>query len=257
MKENHVKKTLEDQRTSIGTMVFEFGTTELARILALAGAEFALFDQEHNGWGEETLRMLVATMRATEVVPLVRVAGSSYSQLTRPLDIGAMGVVVPMVETEAQAREIIACTKYPPVGRRGVGIRFRDEFEDGGLGPTLAARNRETLVAVQIETARGVDEAEAIAAVEGIDCLWIGYHDLTTSLGIPDQYEHPSYLDAVGQVTSAAHANGKALGRVATDIEEAQTLIRSGFRLLAYGTDIGVYERALRSALEELRSSGV
>jgi 2-dehydro-3-deoxyglucarate aldolase/4-hydroxy-2-oxoheptanedioate aldolase len=235
-------------------MVFEFGTTGLARILAMAGAEFVLFDQEHNGWGVERIQLMIATARTTDVVPLVRVAGSSYSQLTQPLDVGAMGIVVPMVESEAQAREIVACAKYPPEGRRGVGIPFRDALDPGGLGPTLAGRNDQLLIAAQIETAAGVEEVDAIAAVDGIDCLWIGYHDLTTSLGVPGDYQDPAYRMAVARIRDATFRNGKALGRVATDMSEAKELLAAGVRLLTYGSDIGLYEGALRAALDEVRS---
>jgi 2-dehydro-3-deoxyglucarate aldolase/4-hydroxy-2-oxoheptanedioate aldolase len=254
MRENTVKRTLTEGGTSVGTMVFEFGTTGLARILAMAGADFALFDQEHNGWGVERLKVVIATARATDVVPFVRVAGSSYSQLTQPLDVGAMGIVVPMVETEAQAKEIIASVKHPPIGRRGVGILFRDEYHQHGLGATLAARNDETLIAVQIETAAGLEEVEAIAAVDGIDCLWIGYHDLSTSLGVPGDYEHPAYREAIDRVRNAALVNGKVLGRVATDVGEAKKLLNDEVRLLAYGSDIGLYELALRAGLADVRT---
>ena len=255
MKDNPLKTTLAEGGTCLGTMVFEFGTPNLVRLLAMAGADFVLFDQEHNGWGVEQLKPLIASARGTDVVPLVRVAGSSYTQLTQPLDVGASGIVVPMVESEEQAREIVACAKYAPMGRRGVGILFRDEHDSRGLGSTLAARNEQTFVAVQIETAAGVRAVDAIAAVDGIDCLWIGYHDLTTSLGIPGDYDHQDYREAVARVRDAASSNGKALGRVATDLAEAKHLLSDGVRLLAYGSDIGLYEQALRTALVDIRST--
>jgi 2-dehydro-3-deoxyglucarate aldolase/4-hydroxy-2-oxoheptanedioate aldolase len=257
MKENTVKTTLANGGTAVGTMVFEFGTPGLVRILAMAGADFVLLDQEHNGWGVEQLKPVIAVARGTDVVPLVRVAGSAYSQLTQPLDVGAAGIVVPMVDSEEQAREIVACVKYAPMGRRGVGIPFRDDHDPRGLRSTLAARNDQTLVAAQIETAEGVRAADAVASVSGIDCLWIGYHDLSTSLGVPGEYEHQEYREAVAQVRDAALRHGKALGRVATDLEEARGLLKDGFRLLAYGSDISLYEQALRSALDDVRSASV
>jgi 2-dehydro-3-deoxyglucarate aldolase/4-hydroxy-2-oxoheptanedioate aldolase len=108
---------------------------------------------------------------------------------------------------------------------------------------------------VQIETAAGVRVVDAIAAVDGIDCLWIGYHDLTTSLGIPGDYDHPDYREAVARVRDAASSNDKALGRVATDLAEAKELLGEGVRLLAYGSDVGLYEQALRTALIDIRST--
>src|SRR5690348_17458426 len=100
-------------------MVFEFRTPGIGRIAAAAGAEFAIFDLEHTGWSDETIGMLIATSRAADLVPMVRVPATQYHLLSRPLDLGAMGLMVPMVETAEQARSIVQFAKYPPMGRRG------------------------------------------------------------------------------------------------------------------------------------------
>src|SRR5947209_8678849 len=119
MRTNSVKQKLRAGGTAIGTMVFEFATTGIARIAAAAGAEFVLFDMEHTGWSMETIRQLLATARGADLAPMVRVPATEYHFLARVLDIGAMGLMVPMVETVEQARLIVQFTKYPPTGRRG------------------------------------------------------------------------------------------------------------------------------------------
>src|SRR5215210_3617659 len=118
MRPNRVKRRLSEGGVSIGTFVLEFATTGMARIAAEAGAEFAVFDMEHTGWTMETVRMLLATARPTEMVPVVRVPATEYHFIARALDMGAMGVMVPMVESAEQARRIVASAKYPPEGRR-------------------------------------------------------------------------------------------------------------------------------------------
>src|SRR3712207_3817381 len=122
MRDNPVKKTLASGGVALGTMVFEFNTTGIARIAAVAGAEFAIFDQEHTGWSVETIRMLVATSGAANLVPMVRVPAAQSHLIARPLDVGVRGVMAPLVEGVEQARMIVSSEKYPPVGRRGAAF---------------------------------------------------------------------------------------------------------------------------------------
>ncbi len=121
MRENKVKRTLMQGGVSVGTMALEFATTGLGRICASAGVEFCVFDMEHSGWTMETIKMLMATSRSADLVPLVRPPVSEYHFIARALDIGAMGIVVPFINTAEQARDLVRYCKYPPlaaVGRR-------------------------------------------------------------------------------------------------------------------------------------------
>src|SRR5947209_8462432 len=122
MRPNHVKRTLAEGGVSVGTFLLEFSTTGIGRLAAGAGAEFAVIDMEHTGWGTDTVRMLVATTRPTSMEPVVRVPTAEYHFIARALDLGATGIMVPMVETEEQAIRIVQSAKYPPVGRRGAAF---------------------------------------------------------------------------------------------------------------------------------------
>lgn len=256
MKLNPVKKKLQAGSTALGTMVFEFATTGIARIAASAGAEFVIFDMEHTGWNMETIRMLMATSQGQGFTPMVRVPATEYHFLARALDVGAMGLMVPMVETPDQAKLIVQSAKYPPVGRRGAAFGVaHDDYQGGDAIAKMRSANDEVLLIAQIETARGLDNLEAIAAVPGIDVLWIGHHDLTNSMGIPGQFEHPRYLEAVERVVDAAKRNNKAAGFMAPTVEMGQALLRQGFRILAFGGDLWIYQQALRQGLAALRSS--
>ena len=255
MRTNQVKRTLAEGGVSIGTMVFEFNTPGIGRIASGAGAEFIVYDMEHTGWSIETIRMLMATTRAAETVPLVRVPAIQYHLLSRPLDVGAMGLMMPMVETEEQARLIVRSTKYPPDGARGSAFTLaHDDYTGGDLVAKMRQANDEILLLAQIETAAGVEQAERIAAVEGIDVLWIGHFDLTTSLGIPGQFTHPDYLRALDQVLAACHRHGKTPGIMATEVEGARSLLEQGFRALAYSGDLWIYAQALREGIDALRT---
>ncbi|MBI3988308.1 MAG: aldolase [candidate division NC10 bacterium] len=237
-------------------MVFEFNTPGIARIAAAAGAEFVLFDMEHTGWTVETVRMLMATSRAADLVPLVRVPATQYHLLAGPLDVGVMGLMVPMVESEEQARFIVQSAKYPPQGCRGAAFGIaHDDYQGGDIVAKMQSANQEQLLIALIETVQGVENVEKIAGVEGIDVLWIGHFDLTNSMGIPGQFTHPEYLHAVDRVLEACRRHGKAPGFMVSSVEEGISLLAKGFRCLAYWGDLWIYGHALRQGISAIRAS--
>ncbi len=253
MRINTVKRALAAGDVAIGTMMFEFATPGIGRIAAEAGAAFVMYDMEHSGWSIETIRMLMATTRAADTVPLVRVPAIQYHLLARPLDAGAMGLMIPMVETEAQARSIVRSARYAPDGARGMAFAIaHDDYVDGDIVAKMRSANDEVLLIAQIETVAGVDQVDRIAAVDGIDVLWIGHFDLTASLGIPGQFEHPDYLRSVDRVLDACHRNGKTAGIMATDVASGQSLLRQGFRAIAFGGDLWIYGQALKEGIGAL-----
>jgi 2-keto-3-deoxy-L-rhamnonate aldolase RhmA len=255
VKQNRVKRALEAGGTAVGAFIFEFCTTGIGRIAASAGADFVLFDLEHTGWSLETVRPAILAAKARDIVPFIRVPATEYHLIARPLDIGAMGVMVPMVETGEQAGRIVSFAKYPPDGERGFGLLYSDEVEGGDTAATMMAANREQLLIALVETAKGVEQAHEIASLDGIDVLWIGHNDLTNSFGIPGQFEDARYLEAVEHVLAACNEHGKAAGMTATDIEEGRSLLERGFRCVGLG-DVWVYEHALRQIIEGLRETG-
>jgi 2-keto-3-deoxy-L-rhamnonate aldolase RhmA len=272
VRSNPLKKKLREGGVALGTLVLEFATTGIARIAATAGAEFVLFDMEHTGWSMETIRVLLATASpphpsplsprgkgeegGANLVPMVRVPATEYHFIARVLDTGAMGIMVPMVESAEQARLIVQSAKYPPIGRRGAAFGVaHDDYQPGDVGAKMRSANEETLLIAQIETARGIDNVEAIATVEGIDVLWIGHNDLTNSLGIPGEFDHPRYHEAVERVLNAARRHGKAAGFMATGIEQGRSLLAQGFRIMAYGGDVWIYQQGLREGIAALRAS--
>jgi 2-keto-3-deoxy-L-rhamnonate aldolase RhmA len=261
MRPNPVKHKLRAGKASVGHMVFEFATTGIARITAAAEAEFVIYDMEHTGWSVETIRMLLATSRADSAdpnatVPMVRIPATEYHFMARVLDMGAMGLMIPMVETPEQARHIVQSTKYPPAGRRGAAFALNhDDFRGGDTLAKMRTANDEILLIAQIETARGLDNLEAIASTPGIDVLWIGHNDLTNSMGIPGQFEHPRYLEAIARVLDAAARHGKAGGFMATSVDIGKSLLAQGFRMISYGGDVWLYQQALRDGLSALRGS--
>jgi 2-keto-3-deoxy-L-rhamnonate aldolase RhmA len=254
MRMNSVKQKLCGGGVSIGTFMFEFNTPGIGPIAAEAGAEFAIFDMEHSGWSVETIRMLVATTRSTAMIPMVRVPATEYHFIARVLDAGAMGVMVPMVESAAQAEAIVAAAKYPPGGRRGAAFGVaHDDYTGGDLVEKINSANKEVLLIALIETVAGVRNADAIAAVPGIDVLWIGHFDLTNSLGIPGQFDHPEFKASMASVLEVCGRHGKVPGILAGDTVGGKKLLDQGFRMLAYGGDLWLYQAAVRQGVSALQ----
>ena len=213
MRTNHVKQAIQAGQVSLGTFIFEFSTTGIGRIAAEAGAEFVIFDMEHTGWSVETIRMLVASSRSVDTVPIVRVPATQYHFMARVLDMEALGIMLPMVESVEQARLIVDSCKYPPKGRRGAAFTIaHDDYTGGDVAAKIREANEQTLLIAQIETAQGLENVDRIAQVDGIDVLWIGQYDLSSSLGIPGQFNHPDFLSATERVIAASSAHRQSRG---------------------------------------------
>jgi 2-keto-3-deoxy-L-rhamnonate aldolase RhmA len=242
---NSVKQNLAVGKTALGSMVFEFFTPGIARICANAGAEFVMYCMEHTGAGFETLKPQFALCRALGVVPLVRVPATEYHFVARALDVGALGVMVPLVDTREQAERIVSFTRYPPEGRRGAAFGFaHDEYQGGDVLEKMRAIHQRTLVICMIETRAGLDNVEAIAAVDGVDVIWLGHFDLTNFLGISGQFSHPQYRDAVKRIAAAAKKHGKSAGYMAASEELGREYLGHGYRMIATGTDQSLLQTA-------------
>ncbi len=256
MRDNPVKQRLQAGGHAFGAMVFEFFSPGMPQIACAAGAEFVLFDMEHSGAGIETIKAQLAGCRGLPIVAGVRVPATHYHFIASSLDAGAMSVMVPMVESVEQAREIVRFAHYPPEGVRGSAFGVaHDDYAPGVVADKIAAARRRTQVIAQIETPRGAEAADAIAALPGIDVLWLGHFDMTNFMGIPGQFDHPEYRAARAAVVAAARRHGKVAGFMATDEDWAREYLGYGFRMMAYGLDSMLYQSALSRGLGVMRAA--
>ncbi len=255
MRDNPVKAALAAGGKAFGAMVFECFSPGLPQICKNAGAEFVLYDMEHTGLEFETLKTQFALCRGLGVVPMVRVPAGQYHFIARALDIGALGIMVPMVGSAEEAAHIVSCTRYPPLGRRGAAFGFaHDDYQGGDVAAKIAAIHARTMVIPQIETAEGLNAVEAIAAVPGVDALWLGHFDLTNFLGMPGQFQHPAYLAGVQRIVAACRANQKTPAFLATDDTWSREYTTHGFRMFAFGIDQLMLQNALKAGLDNLRA---
>jgi 2-dehydro-3-deoxyglucarate aldolase/4-hydroxy-2-oxoheptanedioate aldolase len=257
MRNNPVKEKLIAGQPAFGAFGWEFLVPGLPQIVKAAGAEFLLIDMEHAGTSYETLKQQVALSRGIDLVPMVRVPANQYHYISRALDLGAMGIMAPMVGSAEEAKHIVSCTRYPPDGRRGAAFGFAsDDYIGGSVTEKIKIANARTLVICLIETEEGVRNIDEIAAVPGVDVLWLGHFDLTNFLGIPAQFDHPKYIDAIDRMVAAARKHNKVLGFMSADDDWSRAYWDKGFRLFAYGVDSMLLQGALSTGLTTLRQLG-
>ena len=174
--------------------------------------------------------------------------------MSRALDAGAEGLMIPRVETRDQTLKIIDSTKYPPVGNRGAAFGIaHDDYKGADVAASAKRANEETLIIVQTETARSVENVDEILSVGGVDVAWVGQCDMSISLGIPGQYDHPDFLRAFDKVMNACEKYGVIFGYLPLDVSEAQAMIDKGARCIAYSVDVFLYSNALRNDVQQIR----
>lgn len=249
------------QKLARGELVLCMGlrqarSIDVPMIAAQAGFDAVYVDMEHSPVSLETTSALCAGCFGLGITPLVRVPGHAAEWISRVLDGGAQGVIVPHVSSSIQAKALVAAARFPPLGHRSVmGPTPALGYRALPLGETNRTLNAETLLVVMIETPEGVQRADEIAAVEGIDMLLIGSNDLCTELGIPGELRNPKLRSAYDTVAKACKAHGKTLGvgGIRADLELQRDLVRLGARFIIAGSDVTYLAGAARKDVEALR----
>ena len=254
MKKNRLQAAVKSGRIPVGHMVWEFSTRGIAKLVESADLDFVLIDMEHSEFDVDKVADLIAWFKATDIAPFVRVPGCHYHFMARVMDGGALGVMIPNLETPEQARLAVNSVKYAPVGKRGVGI---GSAHTDYLNPDPAAYFREanenSTIIAQIESTVGLANLDAIAGTPGIDILWVGHFDLSQSMGIPAQFQHPDFLKALDDVIAACKKHGKLAGIQPSSMEQAEQWVKIGFNVISWKTDSALYGGALRSEVAALR----
>ena len=228
-----------------------------SEILAHIGFDFLVVDTEHSPTDTETVVQMLQAMKGQPISPIVRVVWNDVGLIKRALDSGAHGVVVPMVNNVDEARQAVAACRYPPQGLRSVG-GTRPPLSFGvSRAEYLAEANQEILLAVQIEHVDAVARVDAIAAVEGVDCLFVGPNDLCASMGLPPLLEPdvPAFEEALAKVVRAADAHGKTAGILVGTLATGLMRLQQGFRFVAIGTDAAMITAGAQSIVQGVRGT--
>lgn len=248
---NRVRRKLAEGLPALGHMVLEFFSPGIGLMIANAGLDFVIYDMEHSRCGIDSAAHLFASCRGSDVTPMVRVPDPGFVPMARLLDLGAKGVMVPRVETRRQAEEAVAQLRYPPVGSRGVAVGLAHDLYRPRGERYFEETNGDVLVILQVETARAIENLDAITSTPGADVVWIGHYDLSVSLGIPGQFDHPRYQEAVDMVLTSCRLHGRAPAYLASGAQEARTCLQRGFRVLSLNYDVGLFTSALSAVCQE------
>lgn len=254
MAAKNLKEMAQSRQPKFGHFIVEFATPGIGHILKSAGCDFVLFDLEHSGFGFETVKSAIRYFEAAEVPVIVRAPSKEYHHIARAMDMGAEGLMLPMVGSVEEARHIINSMKYTPEGGRGVALQVaHDRYRPGSVKDKFSMLNLRSTLFCQIETAQGVENADAIAALPDVDCLWVGHFDLSVSLGVPGEFQSKTFTDAIARVAAATAKHRKALGRLTPTVQQGIELNKQGFDFLCYSGDVWVLHDALAKAIGELR----
>ena len=240
----------------LGQMILELFTPGIGPMLAACDLDFVIFDMEHGRCDITLLAEMVASCRGSKIFPIARVPDVAYAPLSRVLDVGAKGVMVPRVETRQQAEDIVSQLRYAPLGRRGVALGIAHDLYRAGGAAVFPAINDETCVILLLETDKAFQNLDEILSVRGVDIAWMGHYDLTVSMGIPAQFDHPRFLAAMDDLVAVCERRGIAPGFLPPSPAAAAHWIAKGFRALSLGSDIGVFLEGVRSFRSQAMQPG-
>jgi len=254
--ENRTKALLREGKRVYGTAVGEYTSPVYAQLAAQAGYDYLMIDREHNAWNIQSLREMVRSCRARGITPIVRIPDMVPHWISQTLDLGAQGIMVPRVESRETVEVALQRMKYPPEGERGLapGLGHSD-YMPCDAAELVRHQNEHTMLVIQIESRVAVERVDDIVSVPGVDAVMIGPMDLSLSLGVVGQVDHPEMREAMQTVMDACERHGVAGGMHMGDTDLLVAWAGRGARFLTYGGDIGFVMAGLRGGIERLRQS--
>jgi 4-hydroxy-2-oxoheptanedioate aldolase len=254
MVRNVAREKLERGELSLGVGIRIVRSVEIAKTMAAAGYDWLFIDLEHSAFSIEAAGQIALAALDAGITPIVRVPNGEFSIATRLLDNGALGIVIPHVETAGEARTIVEKLRYPPLGHRGI-MSSVPQFDYVSMNAAdMAALNASNIVAVMLESRNAIDNADAIAAVPGIDVLLIGTNDLCLEMGVPGDFGHAQVVDAYARMVAACSVHKKWAGMGGVyDEQLMQRYIGMGVRFVLSGGDLGFLMGAAKQRAKYLR----
>jgi 2-dehydro-3-deoxyglucarate aldolase/4-hydroxy-2-oxoheptanedioate aldolase len=255
MRVNKVKQALKEGKLQLGCSVSNIRSPEIARILGAAGLDWAYLDSEHAGFDLETLQDMARAANENGLCPIIRVAELQYALIARALDCGAQGVLFPRVESPEVLAEAISWTKFPPLGVRGFGLQPTHlHYEIRTMPDIIAHMNEHVMVVLQIETVTAMDRVDELLAVPGVDAVMIGPADLSISLGVPGQFEHPTMIAAIEKIRDACLRHAVAPGIHVRYNKLAKYWRDNGMTFLSCNSEIGYLLEKVQETVAALRA---
>lgn len=250
-----LKERLQKGEQVLGTMITTFANPDIVKLLQLCGFDFCIADCEHGSFTTREVANLIAVARGISMPVLVRIPELRREHALKFTEMGAAGILLPNTESAEQAQMLVDCTKYAPLGHRGVSLsRPHTDFKKIADGPAyMQSANEQTLLLCQIESRAGVAHIEEIMAVEGIDAALIGPNDMTQDYGILNQFDHPEIVEAFEKVIAAAKAKGKYSGVHFGSAEPLKPWLDKGMQFNMWNSDSGLLMGGAAVQMKQLK----
>ncbi|HYM12506.1 MAG TPA: aldolase/citrate lyase family protein [Bryobacterales bacterium] len=255
MRPNRTKQLLHEGKTAFGCGFGQFRSPEIPRLFAAAGFDWTFIDTEHGCFDLETIQDVVRTSLLTTLTPIVRVADLQYSLVARALDMGAEGVIFPRVESPELLERAVSWTKFPTRGVRGFGLGAPQAgYKNASFQEIIDHQNENNLVVLQVETRTALARADELLSVPGIDIVMVGPADLSISLGVPGQFDHPKMIEAISGVIECCRRHGIHPGIQCRTLAMAKGWKQRGMRFVGCGNDIGFLWEKARETVQQFNA---
>ncbi len=248
---NYLKEKLAEKPYVLGAFVASCNPTNV-EILGMNGLDFVILDMEHSPLGLETMVDMIRAAEAYDMVAIPRVYTIETKLMRRVLDVGAHGLLVPMVNNMDDARYIMDAVKFPPLGARGMNAGRGPRW--GGYDHYIQEANDALFTMFQCETREGLSHVEEMAAMDGLDSIFIGTGDLSLDMGHPQDLKNPEVVAAVDRILRACQEHGKIPGIVTGSPEAAAERIRQGFRIVTIMNDLGMFKAQSQRQIEQVHA---
>jgi len=244
LKKNHLKEALQDGKVVFGPFL-KFTDPAIVEIIGFAGFDFAIIDAEHGPISMENAQNMIRAAESVNLTPIIRVGNNDEALILRAMDIGAQGIEIPQINSKADAVRAVKSVKYSPQGERGVCRYVR---------AAKYSSNKETMIIAHIEGVEGIKNLDEILLVPGIDVVFIGPYDLSQSLGVPGEVNHPLVKEKMKEVVLKCKKNKVAIGTFADDIKTAKSWVSLGVQYMAFSVDVGILYEVSRGIVRQLKN---
>lgn len=243
-------------QTVFGSALQHFRSAEVPRLFAAAGFDYVFIDTEHGGFDLETVQDMVSAAVRSNITPVVRVSEMLYSLIARVLDVGAQGIIFPRIEDPRVLEEAVSWTKFPPNGKRGFGVMAPLlDYETAGMPAIMRHMDDNTLLVVQVETRVALERCEELLSVRGVDVAMIGPADLSISLGVAGEFDHPVLSRAIESFIDQCVKHNVAPGIQCRTVAQARSWAERGMRFVGAGSELGLLLERSRQAVSELHAA--
>lgn len=256
MRINHTREKLARGETVYGCALQVYRSAEIPRAFAAAGFDYVFIDMEHGAFDLETVQDMIRASNDAGITPIVRVAELLYSLVARLLDAGAQGIILPRVEDKHVLAEALSWLRFPPRGKRGYGVNpTMTGYEAHSFAEIIEHQNRNTLAVVQFESVTAVEKADELLAIPGLDVIMVGPADLSISLGIPGELEHPLLISTVESLVEKCKRHGVVPGIQTRSVAMAKAWAERGMRFVGASAEHGLLLEKAKESVAALHAA--